>query len=214
MNKYEKRILTLRQLLIGSYYYDALIAMEFAAKHHAGFRKDGVTPEFDHQVSIALYAMTLPDLMYREEVIATIFLHDVREDYAITDQEIRELFPDNPPLAERVSKAVNNMTKEFRGIKRDESALFDAMAEDCIASIAKGCDRIHNFGSMPEVFTIEKQKAYIKEAEDLFFPMLKKARRRWPHQVRAYENIKFVLRTQIELIEVMHRAVGKGKAND
>jgi len=29
--------------------------MEFARSYHAGLRKDGITPEFEHQLSIALY---------------------------------------------------------------------------------------------------------------------------------------------------------------
>lgn len=205
-DKFQKKLLTLRQQLIGARYFNALKAMEFAAKYHKGTRRDKVTPEFDHQISIALFAMTLPDLMYREEVIATIMLHDVREDYGVTDQEIRALF-DDADFADRVCRAVENMTKEFRGVKKDEASLFDAMSEDPIASIAKGCDRIHNIQSMVGVFKLQKQKDYIQEVFDLFLPMLKKARRNFPHQVLAYENIKHMLRSQIELIQALHVAM-------
>ncbi len=202
--EFQKKLLTFRQYLIGARYFNALKALEFAQKFHSGTRKDGFTPEFDHQVSIALFALTLPDLIHREEVITTIILHDVREDYDISDREIRGLFTDRD-FADRVSRAVENMTKEFRGQKKNENLLFDAMSEDPIASIAKGCDRIHNLQSMAEVFTLEKQKKYIKEVIDLFFPMLKAARRNFPAQVLAYENIKHMLKSQIQLIEVMHR---------
>ena len=201
MNKFQKKLLTLRQQLVGARYHHALAALEFAHRFHTGLRKDGVTPEFQHQIEIALFALTLPDLMYREEVIATILLHDVREDYGVTAGEVRELFFRDPEFAARVDRAVENMTKEFRGVKKDEQALFDAMAQDPIASIAKGCDRIHNIGSMLGVFTTEKQKKYVQEVHDLFLPMLKKARRLFPHQVNAYENIKFVLHTQMDLIK-------------
>lgn len=203
-NRFKKKALTLRQYLHGAGYFHALVAMEFASKYHVGTRKDGETPEFDHQVSIALFALTLPSLRYREEIIATIFLHDVREDYHVTDAEVRALFSSDPAFADRVARAVENMTKEWRGVKKDEKLLFEAMAADEIASIAKGCDRIHNFQSMVGVFKLEKQKAYIAEAEELFFPMLKGARRNFPHQAMAYENIKHMLRSQIELIEAMH----------
>lgn len=211
MDIFKKKALTLRQYLAGAGYFNALIAMEFASKHHTGKRKDGVTPEFDHQVSIALFALTLPNLMFREEVITTIFLHDVREDYHITDAEIRALFSDQA-FATRVARAVENMTKEWRGEKKDEVALFAAMAEDPIASIAKGCDRIHNFQSMIRVFKLAKQKAYIQEAIDLFFPMLKTARRQFPHQALAYENIKHMLLSQIELLMAMHEVSQTGMA--
>ena len=205
--KFQKKLLTLRNQLIGARYHHALAALEFAIRFHTGTRKDGVTPEFQHQVEIALFALTLPDLMHRQEVIATIILHDVREDYDITDREIRDLFFQDADFASRVAQAVENMTKVFRGVKKDEQALFDAMAQDPIASIAKGCDRMHNLQTMVGVFKIEKQKAYIQEVHDLFLPMLKKARRLFPHQVNAYENIKHVLTSQIELIQAVHQAI-------
>lgn len=207
MTEFQKKLLTLRQQLVGARYHHALAALEFAHRYHTGFRKDGVTPEFQHQIEIALFALTLPDLMYRQEVIATILLHDVREDYGVTSAEIRELFFEDPEFADRVVRAVENMTKEFRGVKKDEQALFDAMSEDPIASIAKGCDRIHNISSMLGVFTVEKQKKYVQEVHDLFLPMLKKARRLFPHQVNAYENIKHILQSQIQLIQAIHSAI-------
>jgi (p)ppGpp synthase/HD superfamily hydrolase len=206
LTKFEKKLLTLRNQLIGARYHNALAALEFAIRYHTGTRKDGITPEFQHQVEIALFALTLPDLMYREEVIATIMLHDVREDYGVSDGEIRALF-NNPEFADRVCRAVENMTKEFRGVKKDEKGLFDLMSMDPIASIAKGCDRTHNLRTMVGVFKLEKQKDYIKEVHDLFLPMLKKARRLFPHQVNAYENIKHMLETQIELITAVHKAM-------
>jgi (p)ppGpp synthase/HD superfamily hydrolase len=210
MTKFEKKLLTLRQQLIGAKYYGALSALTFAMKYHTGTRKDGVTPEFQHQVEIALYALTLPDLKYREEIIATIMLHDVREDYHVTEGEIRELLKEQPEeFINHVARAVENMTKEWRGSKKDEKLLFQAMADDPVASIAKGCDRIHNLQSMVGVFTVEKQKAYLIEVEELFIPMLKTARKRFPSQHTAYMNILHLMRSQVELIEAVHEALGK-----
>jgi (p)ppGpp synthase/HD superfamily hydrolase len=143
--------------------------------------------------------------MYREEVITTIMYHDLREDYHITEQEIRDRHPlASPEFINCVCRAVENMTKEWRGEKKDEAALFAAMADDPVASIAKGCDRIHNVQSMIRVFKLEKQKAYIQEVFDLFFPMLKTARKNFPHQSLAYENIKHMLLSQIEMLMAMH----------
>lgn len=210
MDIFKKKALTLRQYLAGAghndaSYNDALIAMEFASRHHTGFRKDGTTPEFDHQVSIALFATTLPNLTYRAEVITTIFYHDLREDYHITEAEIRAKHPlASKDFLDRVCRAVENMTKEWRGVKKDEVQLFNAMADDPVASISKGCDRIHNFQSMVGVFKLSKQKEYIAEGKRLFLPMLKTARKQFTHQALAYENIKHMLLSQIELIEAMH----------
>lgn len=197
--RYAKKLLTLRSNLTGARYFNALAALEFALRYHTGTRKDGLTPEFQHQVEIALYVLTLPDLQHREEVIATIFLHDVREDYGVSDGEILAIF-NNGEFASRVAKAVDAMTKEFRGVKRDEAEVFQAIAQDPIASIAKGADRVHNLNSMLGVFTVKKQKEYVGEVETFFMPMLKTARRLFPHQVNAYENIKFVLETQMAMV--------------
>jgi len=196
-----KREISLRYWLQGAKYHTALKAMDFGAGYHSGVRKDGITPEFDHQISIAHYVRTLLDsLEYPEETLSTVFLHDVREDFGVAYEEIETKF------GSKVAVAVDAMTKVFRGTKKDEKAVFEQIANDPIASIAKGADRIHNFGSMVGVFKIEKQKDYIKEGEDLFLPMLKVARRIHVRQEPAYENIKTMLTSQIALIKSIHNA--------
>jgi (p)ppGpp synthase/HD superfamily hydrolase len=205
MDGFKKRLLTLRATLIGAGYANALIALEFAHQHHTGLRRDGVTPEFDHQISIALHALTLPDLIHREETIAAIFLHDTPEDYDVSFDELRGIFPCTA-FAGLVVPAVEAMTKTFRGIKKDETALIAAMAFDPIASIAKPCDRSHNLGTMVGVFTYEKQVSYCDDVDTKILPMMKGARRRFPHQVQAYENLKHMLKSQVQLIRAIHAA--------
>ena len=51
------------------------------------------------------------------------------------------------------------------------------------------------------VFSQPRQDKYIKEVEDYFLPMLKTARRNFVRQESAYENIKHVLNSQIELLK-------------
>jgi (p)ppGpp synthase/HD superfamily hydrolase len=170
-----------------------------AKSYHQGVRKDGVTPEVDHQISIAHYVRTLhSSLIHPEDTSITVMLHDVREDYGVSDQEIESQF------GARVSQAVNRLTKTFRGVDRDPVTLFASMSEDPIASIVKGADRIHNFNSMIGVFTKEKQLAYVAEAERHFFPMLKRARRLHPSQEPVYENVKTVLRSQVTMIKAIN----------
>ena len=201
MNKSSKLRVSLRYWLLGKGFMNACEAMEYAEQFHTGFRKDGVTPEFDHQISIAHYVRTLPDLMHQEETISTVFLHDVREDYNVSDHEIRQKF------GNLVADAVERMTKVFRGTKKNEHEVFAQIADCPIASIAKGGDRIHNFQTMVGVFTPKKQISYIEEGKEFFMPMLKTARRRFPRQEAAYENIKHVLTTQMALISKMHEGI-------
>lgn len=89
MTIHEKRKLILYQQLQGAGYFDALNAFNFASRYHVGMRKDGTTPEFSHQIEIGLFALLLPDLIHREEVLATVALHDVREDFGVSDSEIQ-----------------------------------------------------------------------------------------------------------------------------
>jgi len=199
MHAHTKREISLRYFLQGAEYFTALEAMEFAQRYHTGVRKDGVTPEFDHQICIAHFVRTLRhQLMYAEATISVIMLHDVREDYGVSDEEIRERFGD------AVARAVDAMTKTFRGQRRPEALVFEQIAADPIASVAKGADRIHNLNSMVGVFGKDKQLSYVSEAEEYFLPMLKKARRLHVRQEAAYENIKFMIQSQINLIKAMH----------
>jgi GTP pyrophosphokinase len=199
---YAKKEISLRYWLLGRGYYKAVEAMEVGRKHHRGLRKDGA-PEFSHQIAIAQFVRTLiTDLQYPEDTMSTIFLHDIREDYNVRDDEIRSMFGD------RVANSVGYMTKEYSGHKRDPIEVFEQIGSDPIASVAKGADRIHNFSTMLEAFSEDKQKEYIREAEYHFIPMLKRARRIFPQQEPVYENIKWALNAQMGLIKAIHAAKG------
>ena len=56
---YEKIKTSIRYWMLGRGYTVAHAAMELGLEYHTGFRKDGVTPEFQHQVSQANYCRTL-----------------------------------------------------------------------------------------------------------------------------------------------------------
>lgn len=191
--EYEKLKLSLRYFLLGRRYYMAVDALEFGAEHHVGLRKDGVTPEYQHQIEIANYIRTLePSLMYPEETIAAVFLHDVTEDYGVPHSVISNRF------GALTGNAVYLMDKNGK----TPEAFYAGIAGCPIASIDKGGDRNHNLGSMSGVFTPEKQRQYIAEAETRFLPMLKISKRSFPKQEAAYENIKFVMKTHIDLIRL------------
>ena len=176
----------------------ALDAMAFAEAHHSGTRKDGVTPEFAHQVAIAHFVRTLtPHLIHPQETLAIVFLHDVREDYDIADIEIVDRFG---PI---VAAGVDAMTKEFHGQRRAPHEVFSQIASDPCASVAKAADRIHNQQSMLGVFTPAKIASYLEETQVFFLPMLREARRAFPSQEGAYENAKLVLTSQLHLLSAI-----------
>lgn len=202
---YEKLKIAIKYRLYGRAdldptYHLATKAYEFGRRWHKGVRKDGVTPEYMHQISQANYIMTLSrSLIYPAETLAVVFLHDVVEDYPVTLDEIRREF------GERVATAVGLMTNTHpNGDLKDLAAYYEAMAEDPIASVDKGGDGWHNGQTMhtaPDKFPREKQLALVERTRTHLLPMLAKARRNFPEQELAYENIKHLLLVQCDLLE-------------
>lgn len=191
-----KKAVALRYWLLGRGYTSAALAMDFAASYHSGVRKDQITPEFSHQVAIASHLRTqAASLMHPQETITVSFCHDLREDYNVSDTEIRSMFGD------RVANAVDALTKEYRGTRRDEIELFANMAHDPIASVVKPADRIHNHSTLLGVFSGDKIKEYVAETRSLVLPMLKAARRNFPSQEPVYEALGLVLSTQLPLLD-------------
>lgn len=193
--QFEKLSISLRYFLLGKQFYETARALEFAAEYHVGTRKDGVTPELQHQIEIVHYLRTLlPSFIHPEDTLTAGVLHDTDEDYPESKLKIEKNF--NPRVAHSVGLLnKNGKTKKF---------YFEQIAQDEIASIVKGADRVHNLQSMIGVFTPEKQIGYVGEVEEYFLPMLKHARRKFPQQEAAYENIKHLLNSQIELIKELH----------
>lgn len=205
--RYHKLFISLRYWLLGMSEQNPdwrmpLNALEYAKTIHTGLRKDGATPEFQHQLEIAHYLRTLyKGLLFPAQTMAAALLHDVPEDYDISYQEIAAL------CGEMVAKDVELLTKKHMGMKKTEEAYFTEMASSSRASVIKGADRINNHQTMHGAFTLEKQASYLRETQQFILPMLKNARRLHPEQEPIYENIKFVLNAQIELVSIRLNAV-------
>lgn len=195
---YAKQVSSMRYWLLGRDYHVALSAFEFAKQFHVGLRKDGVSPEFSHQMFIASYARTLvPSLMHPEETLATIFLHDICEDYPVSFGDIEARF------GQAVRRPVELLTKKKDGMRIPDDVYYGGMANDPVASIAKGLDRGHNILTMVSAgWSVEKQERYLAEVFELSLPMLKKARRLFTQQEPAYENVKALLLIQAKHIEL------------
>lgn len=172
----------------------ALAALRFAQGYHTGTRKDGVTPEFSHQVTIAAHLLTLTaHLTYPEDTVAVAFLHDTAEDYDVELSLISIIF------GHRIGSAVTALTKEHHGIRRDPAEVAHAQAADEIASVVKGADRVHNHSTIG-VFSPTKMIEYITETADHIVPMVETARTHFPDQADAYDNLLIVLTSQMDII--------------
>lgn len=171
----------------------ALNSFEYALSIHTGRRKDG-SPEMIHQIRIAHYLRTLEShLTDAPMAIACAMLHDAREDYDISHEEIQSRFGE--PLAAKIEL----LTKTFRGHKKSDREYYAMLATDPVVSIVKAADRFHNHSTMGNAFTITKQLSYLVETEELVLPMIKAAARAFPVQEAAFENAKLALRSQISL---------------
>jgi (p)ppGpp synthase/HD superfamily hydrolase len=177
-------------------YIPALNMLEFAKDVHVGVRKDGATPEFQHQLEIAHFIRTLSDNLRNPALVIGLCLgHDILEDYSnkapfVTFEQVVDI------SGHEMADEIMIISKEYKGIKLSTEEYYRNLARTPHGSIAKGGDRIHNQGSMASVFTADKQLGYVDETENFVLPMLKIARRSFFDQEAAYENIKFVLKSQ------------------
>lgn len=200
--RHKKQLSVMRGWLDGSKFYLASDALELVRQSAEGVRKDGITPEFHHQLSVSRLITTLaPHLEYPQETIAAAFLHDLLEDHPNwTQADLSKRFG---PI---VANAVWVLSKKSGGLSKTSDFYFQELSNCAIGSIVKLADRAHNLQTMQGVFTLEKQVSYIAEVEEYFFPMIRKARRLFPRQYGAYENLKILLRCQVSLIQHIHEA--------
>jgi len=199
MENYIKSRTALRYWLLGRKYIKSVEAMDFALQFHTGYRKDKVTPEFQHQIYMGNFARVYETLLiYPEEVFTSIFLHDLIEDYDVSPQEITEKF------GKLVSDTVYKLSKKYRKLKKDLDSYFIDISECPIASVIKGIDRVHNIHTMVNVFTYEKEIEYVKETEKYILPTLYRSKHIFPQQEAIYENLKQYLILALNLIKNIH----------
>jgi len=206
--RHVKQLAVMRGWLEGRGYFLAADALELVRSMEQGLRKDGQTPKFHHQLSIARLVSTLSHVLHTELTIAACFLHDLLEDHG--DRWTREMI--EARFGRTLADAVWRLSKKSNGMVKSYENYFAEMTACPIASIVKLADRAHNLQTMPGVFTLEKQQQYLVEVETWFYPMIRQARRNFPHQYPAYENLKILLRSQCRLIQHIHAAMGVGES--
>ena len=213
---HKKDVVAIRNWMHGRNFGMASFALEYASRFHTSSRKDKLTPEFNHMIIIASYLRTLSDgFSYREETLALAFLHDLPEDYDISFEKIEQDFKNEWEIQEKIYSrenldlfdipkmmaALRLLTKKYNKTVTPPDIYFSAMETDPIASIVKGVDRIHNFATCGNIFSPTKKQSYMKETELFILPMIKQAQRNFPQQNNVYENIKLVLKMEMDLIE-------------
>lgn len=176
MNSKMNRVEMLRSILISRGYWNAIEAMEFAARFHTGTRRNG-DHEFSHPVEVALQLLE-SDIYIElpEETIITALLHDLSEDYDIGFDTISLRF------GYIVEKALRSVTKTYRGTTFSFDVKMTEAAHCPIGSLVKSSDRLHNIKTMKGAFTHEKALDYIAETENQIEPAMELSMRLHPHQ--------------------------------
>jgi hypothetical protein len=180
--------------LAGRGFHKASEALHFARALHNGLRKDGLTPEFEHQVFQVNYILPFVDLLiYPEDTITTFILHDTIED---TNKNRRDI---TAQFGERVGDATWLMTKKDAGMTKSLDVYYPELFENAITSLVKPTDRIHNLKSMPDAgWQTSKIRKYGDDVEDYYYPGMKRARGLFPSQRPIYEHLKTSLSMQVE----------------
>lgn len=196
MQRFDQDKLFIRGWLAGAGMHSALRAVNLGLEWHDGTRKDGITPEYSHQLWQIQYARTLAGIRDMEGLIITIALHDLPEDRRYNPIWISTEF------GEKNGRSVEAMSKKIYGkeAKKSNQSYYYNLGLDENGSAAKGIDRVHNHASMPGVFTVAKMNEFMGESEAFTLPMLKEARKNFPHQEPAYSNLRGRLKEQIHLI--------------
>ena len=198
----KKRRTALRYYLQGTGFTLAQEALELALRLHDGTRKDKVTPEWAHPMTVTLYLTTLAPTFgtQAEHILAASLLHDVLEDKPFTIEEMRLRFGD------RVTNTVVALSHKQRldpEATRTKDDYYSRMYLDPAAGIIKAADRIHNLGSMIGVFTPEKQASYVVETRYYILPMLKRSREQHPSLMLPLQNAKLILESQCDLLDAV-----------
>jgi GTP pyrophosphokinase len=147
-------------------------AYDYAAESHEGQRRATGGPFIEHPAAVALL---MAQLGMDPPSIAAALLHDVPEDTARTNDDLRRAFGDE------IARLVEGVTKLSRvGGQRTASAeqrqaedlrkMFLAMATDLRVVVVKLCDRLHNMrtlGPLPP----DKQQRIAKQTMEIYAPL-------------------------------------------
>ena len=144
-------------------------AYEYARRAHANQKRASGEEYFIHPCTVA---SILTDLGLDAATVAAAFLHDVIEDTAVSEGDIRKEFGDE------VLELVVGVTKldkiQFHS-KEEEQAenfrkIFVAMAKDIRVIIIKLADRLHNMRSL-NFLSKERQQRMARETLEIFAPL-------------------------------------------
>jgi (p)ppGpp synthase/HD superfamily hydrolase len=200
-------------------YSCALKALKFAREYHQGVRKDKKTPNFHHQVSIALNLYIHSDSFRKaglnpDEVIAEGILHDTYEEHQDLLPKIRKLFP------ARVAFIVEKISKVRDGKEIPTLSYFQELLEYPETIIVKLHDRHHNVETISGLTPAKRVKYFCEtrqlldivedaiERYDLLEGILRHSHRQIEQLLKQYtENLKSSTKAKhLRYVRAFHKA--------
>ena len=177
--------------------YQTRRALAFAKKKHNGqFRKvghgDERIPYIYHPLLLTCHALALG--LEDDDLLSACLLHDVCEDCAVKPEEL--------PVSEATKEAVRLLTKpeNFEKTDKDETAYYDGIAGNRIATMVKLLDRCNNIASMATSFSDEKMSEYIIETQKYIHPLMEKARDDYPQYANQLFLIRYHMNSVLEAL--------------
>ncbi len=184
----EPAVFFLRGWFIGRGMHESLKALGYMMTHHAGQKRSDGQPYIVHPLSMATHAAMVNDDNITDELVATLLLHDLREDAHVSISEM--------PFSGRIRNGVKYMSLiRFNDESKYElkKRYYNELLESKEATIGKGFDRYNNLTTMLATFPEEKVRKNVVETDMLLLPALKRAEEVWPEA----SNLLHLLRTSI-----------------
>ena len=177
--------------------YQTRRALAFAKKKHSGqYRKvghgDERIPYIYHPLLLTCHALALG--LEDDDLLSACLLHDVCEDCAVRPEEL--------PVSDAAKEAVRLLTKpeNFEKTDKDETAYYDGIAGNRIATMVKLLDRCNNIASMATSFSDEKMSEYIIETQKYIHPLMEKARDDYPQYANQLFLIRYHMNSVLEAL--------------
>jgi len=160
--------------LVESYLAPEQCAFIYKAYQHASVAHEGVTrasgdPYITHPVAVA---EILADMQLDHESIAAALLHDVIEDTATTQKELKEQF--NSTVADLVQGMTKLAKVDYKNKEQAQAEnirkMLIAMSKDFRVMLIKLADRAHNMRTLQSLRP-EKRFRIAQETFDIFTPI-------------------------------------------
>ena len=219
----DRLIADVRAYLKSSGYDMALACLDLAVEKKQGlFRYDGKTPSILHEVTQALYTISLIEsgvhLDDPESIIALNFIHDLGEEFGLKPSDLRKYLREhNIETNDRtilLSTDLNLLTKQYKDRPpkfKHEHEYYVTLQSSQNASLAKIIDRIHNVATQIGVKSDEKCLEYISETMLITDDFVATSSKAFPNQEEAYKICRQVVKTACQVSRYYHSRKKMGK---